>query len=226
MALVKQFRSISFLLQAFAGLLTALLIAFAAMFAREALINERQSKLAPVLIDIQSDFFNAIQTVRLERGTVNTALVSEQPTSGTAIRDVGKLRAQFDNSLNSGMAKLRTFPLPRLPELLEEIGKRKNSLLALRAEADAALAKPLAQRPADISARWVSSVLSMVSSLNRVTGSSSRCWKSSSWPGPQELNLATIVSSSHKPLHAAKDLTNNGSKVSNWSRAEPMPFGQ
>lgn len=169
MALVKQFRSISFLLQAFAGLLTALLIAFAAIFAREALINERQSKLAPVLIDIQSDFFNAVQALRLERGTVNTALVSEHPTSGTAIRDVGKLRAQFDNSLSSGMAKLRTFPLPRLPELLEEIGKQKNSLLALRAEADAALAKPLAQRPADISARWVSSVLSMVSSLNRVT---------------------------------------------------------
>ena len=96
MTLVKRFRSISFLLQAFTGALTVLLIIFAAISARQALTREQQAKLAPVLIGIESDFFNAVQDIRLERGTVNAALVTEQPISGTAARDVRALRAQFD----------------------------------------------------------------------------------------------------------------------------------
>ena len=169
MTLVKRFRSISFLLQAFTGALTVLLIIFAAISARQALTREQQAKLAPVLIGIESDFFNAVQDIRLERGTVNAALVTEQPISGTAARDVRALRAQFDKSLESGAARLRGFQLPGLPQFLDQIDQQKNALLAIRGEVDRAMAAPLAQRPADIAAKWVAAELSTVSLLNGLT---------------------------------------------------------
>jgi methyl-accepting chemotaxis protein len=147
-----------------------MLIVIAAIFARNALTDEQQAKLTPDLIDIESDLFNAVQNVRLEQGALNTALVVEGPISGTALRDVRTLRAQFDKNFNSGMAKLRGFPLPQLPQFAEQIGREKTALVAACAQAEAALRMPLAQRPTDISAKWVASVGAIVDSLDALAG--------------------------------------------------------
>ena len=64
---MKRFLSISVLLQTVTGLMTLVLVTIFALYAMQARESREQARRVPVIVDISSDLFTAIQTFRVER---------------------------------------------------------------------------------------------------------------------------------------------------------------
>src|SRR6266513_3012287 len=91
---MKRFLSISVLLQTVTGLMTLVLVTMFALYAMEALQSREQARRIPIIVDISSDLFTAIQTFRVERGAVNTGLRTAAVIDPDAQRAIAKWRGE------------------------------------------------------------------------------------------------------------------------------------
>src|ERR1700704_2618819 len=104
-SIVKRHLSISLLLQAVTVLMTLVLVTICAVYAMGASESREQARRVPILVDISSDLFTAIQNIRLERGTVNTALRTSTVIDPGSQSEIVKLRIASAKALNSALTK-------------------------------------------------------------------------------------------------------------------------
>jgi signal transduction histidine kinase len=151
----KRVLSIGIFLQAAAGLMAVVLLTISSVYALHAFHNKEQAARIPLLAGISSDLFTAIQDLRLERGAVNAALVSQAPADRETQYDIGTLREQSQAALNAALSKLANASLAGSGPLLDDLAKAKQALVQRRREADAALKESRDERPKAFATDWI-----------------------------------------------------------------------
>ena len=158
--------SIGALLQAIIVLMAVALLALFAAAAQRAFDREQTAARTVAIVDVSRDMFKAMQSLRVERGTVNTALATPEPIDAATRKDIDGLRAKSKQALDLAMAKLAATPSLANPGAKRDLDRRIRVLVALRREADAALELPKSLRRADLSGRWVGVVSGLVDAID------------------------------------------------------------
>lgn len=161
--------SISVLLQAVTGLMALTLVATFAVLAGEAFQLSRTAEHVRVIADISRDLFVAMENLRVERGTVNTALETQKPVDAATLATVAELRSRSDQALNSALGKLAGVALDKTDAALAEIRDDRARLSTLRVQADATLLKPRDQRSPALSAKWVAGEGKLVDDIDALS---------------------------------------------------------
>src|SRR5882672_3896437 len=124
--IVKRHLSISMLLQTVTVLMTLVLVSICAIYAMGALESREQARRVPILVDISSDLFTAIQNFRLERGNVNTALRTSTAIDTDSQNEIAKLRVGSAKALDSALTKLRALKVDDAGPAIERIAHSRN----------------------------------------------------------------------------------------------------
>ncbi len=163
---MKRYLSIGMLLQTVTGLMTLVLVTICAVYAMGALQSREQARRVPILVDISSDLFTTIQNIRLERGTVNTALRTSTVIDPDSQSDIVKLRAASAKALDSALTKLGTLKVEGVAPVIDSIAESRNALMLRRHDVDAALQQPKEQRPGNVGTSWVDATGDIVRAID------------------------------------------------------------
>src|SRR5258706_6783787 len=167
--LVKRYLSISMLLQTVTALLTAVLVTICTIYAMGALESREQARRVPILVDISSHLFTAIQDIRLERGAVNTAFRMSSVIDSDSLTEIAKLRTASTRALDSALTKLRALKVDGIAPPLEAIAESRNALIRRRHDVDAALLQSKDQRPGSLGASWVACDADLVDAIDSLS---------------------------------------------------------
>jgi methyl-accepting chemotaxis protein len=162
---MKRLVSTSALLQLITGVMATVLVILFALAAMQAWEQREAAEKALAVSNISRDLFEAMQNLRIERGTVNTELNAAAPASAETESEIATLREKGDRAFESAFAQLRTTPLGDVGEI-NEVRTNKEAISKLRRDADAAIRLPKADRPADLSKSWVGAVNVLVDSID------------------------------------------------------------
>ncbi len=161
--------SISTLLQAITGLMAMALVATFGVAAEHALEQRAVAARVEAVASISRDLFTAMQNLRVERGTVNTALATAEPVAADTQSDIVALRAKSEAALESALPKLARAAIPGTEQAAGELSDARETIAKMRAAADAALQQAKDKRPADISKSWVAGVGKLVDAIDRLS---------------------------------------------------------
>ena len=166
---MKRHLAISTLLQAITGMMALALVVTFAIAAGNAFERRVTAEETRAVASISRDLFFAMQNLRVERGTVNTALSSAEPAGADTLSDIATLRAKSEAALGSALAKLAKSSIPGLEEAAGELRKHREGLAAVRHDADAALPQPKEKRPADVSKNWIAAIGRLVDEIDHIS---------------------------------------------------------
>ena len=161
--------SLSTRLQAITVLMVALLLGTIALSAASTFQRLHAARQALAIVDITQDLFEAMQDLRVERGTVNTALATPAVVKPGTWDDIQALRRRSETALESALAKLAVAGPIASDHDVREIRTRLNLFIDMRRRADAALHRPQAGRPADLGPRWVAADTQLVDAMARLS---------------------------------------------------------
>ena len=161
--------SINVLLQAITGIMAVVLVVTFAMSAEQAFERRAEADRIHAVASISRDLFMAMQKLRVERGTVNTALSTPEIVSADVWSDITALRQRSESALESALPKLAHASIPGTERSLEELRSSRDMLISMRRDADAALQQPKDKRPADISKNWIAAVGKLVDAIDRLS---------------------------------------------------------
>ena len=151
---MKRFFAIGVVLPAVTGLLTMTILAILAGYALSAWQAREQTRPVPIIVDITQDLLTAIVNLRLERGTVSTALLSPVIVDADTQREIAAWRARSGAALDIALAKLDATSSQARPEL-RAIPENYNAFKTMRSQADRALQERGDQRPAKTGEDWI-----------------------------------------------------------------------
>ena len=164
---MKPTLSIGRLLQSLVGLMAVLVIGICVAVATQAFERRQNAESIVRVVETSRDLFMAKQSIRLERVTVNTALlmpgIAEEETRATIVAR----RAQAEAALDAAMARLSTASAD--PRSLRQLQSLRNDFNRLRVSADAGLLLPRDRRAAGLSAAWMSTEAELVDEINRLS---------------------------------------------------------
>ena len=163
---MKRFFSLSVLLQAITGVMALALVAAFGISAERAWERRATALRVSAVASISRDLFLAMQDIRVERGTVNTALSTAEVASSETQGEIAALRVKSEEALASALRKLAAAALEGTGKRLTELRESHKALVRLRQDADAALGRPKDQRPADFSKQWIASVGKLVDAID------------------------------------------------------------
>ena len=163
---MKRFVSISWLLQAITGTLAIVLVMIFALSAHRAWQHRIVAWRVAAVAGISRDLFTALQNLRVERGTVNTALSTAATVDPNTERDIVELRGRSDRALESALAGLAAASLEGTGNRLAQLRDGRQQLEALRRSCDSALVQAKEQRPSDLSERWIAAVNQVVDGID------------------------------------------------------------
>src|ERR1043165_4813348 len=152
---MKRLLSMSVLLQAVTGVMTLALMTVFAVYAVNALDARDSARRVPAMVDISNDLFAAIQYLRSERGSANTALLTADVVAREQRDEIAGLREKSGMAFDSALAKIATIGFGGTGPAIGEIRLARNAYERVHREVEAALLKPRAERAQDLSARWV-----------------------------------------------------------------------
>jgi len=152
---MKRFLTISVLLQAVTGLMTLALVSIFAAFAVRALQSQEQARRVPIIVDISSDLFSAIQDVRVERGAVNISLAAPEAVDAETQKEIVDLRVRSGMALDSALAKLAPIAQGDTARAIVKIREGRKTLAVLRDRVDEALHHPKDRRSAGLGSDWM-----------------------------------------------------------------------
>ena len=158
--------SLSSLLQFITGTMAAILVIVFAFSAVEAWKGWGAALEAKAIARISRDLFTALASIRVERGTVNTALSTPDLPAAETLSDIAALRAKSDPALKSAFAGLDKLQLADLASAVAEVRRNRDAVARLRSDADQALAVPKANRPPDLGKSWVPAVGAFADSID------------------------------------------------------------
>ena len=133
-----------------------------------ALAEHRMAGRILATAEANRELFDALQTVRTQRGPVRQALDSPEAADQGFLDSLGGLRAAAAPALARLAEECRQVDCGR-DTASTEIGEAAAKVAALQPEIDAALQQPLASRPAGIAARWYDTVTPLVDLLERIS---------------------------------------------------------
>ena len=161
--------SLSTRLQAITVLMVALLLGTIALSAASTFQRLQAARQALAIVDITQDMFEAMQDLRVERGTVNTALATPAVVNPGTWNDIQALRRRSETALQAALTKLaKAGPLASDHDV-REIRTRLGVFIDMRRRADAALRRPQASRPANLGPKWVAADTQLVDAMARLS---------------------------------------------------------
>jgi len=163
---MKRLFTISALLQAVIGALVAALVIAFAISAVQAWHARDSAGRVVLVAGISNNLFRAMQNLRVERGTVNTALSASEPVGSQTEADISALRAVSVAALDAALAKLPLIALKDKDKWVGALHEAAQAMAAARRDADAALQKPRDQRSADLSKSWIAAVGKLVEAID------------------------------------------------------------
>ena len=166
---MNRFASISNLLQLITGVMAAVLVFTFAVSAERAWENWNASLEARAVSAASRDLFVTMQYLRIERGTVNTALTAADVVSADTLGDIATLRSKSDAALDSAITKLGKLQLPAALTRIDDLRANRETLIRLRQDVDAAMRRPPADRPPALSKSWVAAVGGAVESIDALS---------------------------------------------------------
>ena len=155
--------SIGRLLQALIGLMAIMVIGLCTAVATQALDRRQNAEKTVRVIETSRDLFIAKQNIRLERVTVNTALLMPDVASAETRAMIAARRAQAEAALDSAIGNLSTEP-----QSLRALRTLRDDFDRLRVSADAGLLLPKDRRSAGLSAAWISTEAELVDEIDRL----------------------------------------------------------
>jgi methyl-accepting chemotaxis protein len=163
---MKRLFSLSVLLQAITGAMALALVVTFGISSEGAWERRTTALRVSAVASISRDLFLAMQDIRVERGTVNTALSTAEVASSETQGEIAALRVKSEDALASALRKLTAAALEGTGKRLADVRESHEALMRLRQDADAALQRPKDQRPADLSKAWIASVGKLVDAID------------------------------------------------------------
>jgi methyl-accepting chemotaxis protein len=115
-----------------------------------------------------TQFINGLYDVLLERLDTNNALQAAEPASGAAISKIDAYRKSVKAQFDVGLEILRQQDFPNKAALLQELTGALQRANAARAQADAAIKMPLAQRDENLRKTFVPTITASVNAALKV----------------------------------------------------------
>jgi methyl-accepting chemotaxis protein len=163
---MKRVLSLSVLLQAITGVMALALVITFGISAERGWERRATAMRVYAVASVSSDLFLAMQNLRVERGTVNTALSTAEVASAETQGEIAALRVKSEQALESGRQKLAAAQLEGTGKRLGELREAHEEVVRLRQESDAALQRAKDQRPADLSKRWIAAIGKLVDAID------------------------------------------------------------
>ena len=149
--------------------MTLALAALLAVYAAQAAEMRERARLVPLIVNISYDLFGAVQNVRAERGTVNTALPTPQIADSDLQNELADLRSKSSKSLDSALQKLVVVGVQGIEPEIEEIRKSREAIAEVRRGVDEALQQPKDKRAQDIGPHWLVANGRFVRAIDRLS---------------------------------------------------------
>jgi methyl-accepting chemotaxis protein len=165
---MKGLLSINGVLRTLTAVMAAGLVITFAFEAWRAWNQQATAQQVVTVVAMSRDLFDGLQSLRIERGTVNTALDTADVPSAQTLQEITRLRQLSDQSLDAAEAELTAAALPDGAEAGGNLHRAREGVMKLRRDADAVLQKPKSARPAEISRAWVTAVDNVVDSVDAV----------------------------------------------------------
>jgi signal transduction histidine kinase/ActR/RegA family two-component response regulator len=172
---MKRLLSLGVILQAITGLMAIALIAACAVSANHAYQRREAAERVMFATQVAHDLFDAMQGLRLERGSVAVVL-SRKDATNDSYRRLPPIRARADAILDRALTTLdnRIAHVPaadrgRLAAGLADIRSLRARVIVLRGVTQDALARPLADRPPALRAEWVEAVDTLNQRLDQMS---------------------------------------------------------
>ena len=162
--------SIKLALSMLFGVMAVLLIATSAI---DIAAVWRERALAVRTAEISSvtrHMFVAMQNIRVERGTVSTALNGADPVGVQTKNQIAALRALSEPALERVLAELPRLAFPDRDRWMSELQKVADAVRALRGRADQALQAPKSARDPEVAKAWVPALGALSEKLEGVSG--------------------------------------------------------
>ena len=144
---MQKFASIKVLLQGLTGVMALALVTLFATSAERAYTSRIGAEQIQAIIGISRDLFTAMQTIRLERGTVSSALEAATPIDQGTQRDIAALRASSKAALDAALARMAKMGIPASDSDLTKIADARQEFDHIRVSADVALLLSKGDRP-------------------------------------------------------------------------------
>jgi methyl-accepting chemotaxis protein len=166
---MNRFASISNLLQLITGVMAVVLVFTFALSAERAWERWNTELEVRDVNDASRDLFMNMQSLRIERGTVNTALTGADVAGSDTLGDIATLRGKSNAALESAITKLNKLKMPEALTRVSELRANREALARLRQDVDAAMRLSKADRPPALSKSWVSAVGGVVDSSDALS---------------------------------------------------------
>ncbi len=161
--------SINALLNALIGLLAVGLITAMTVAAYDAWERQRTADRVNAIAGVINPLFIALQNLRVERGTVNTALATAAPVDAGTRSDITAARNAAGPALAQAQARLGAVALPAKAQLTDALVGAEKEVAARRQAADLALGLPKEQRDANLSRAWIADVGKLVTAIDKLS---------------------------------------------------------
>ena len=160
------YASISVLLQTVIGVMASVLVATFSVSAFYAYQREYAAVRVLDVADVTRDVFDAMKYLRIERGTVSTALAAPDAASAETVREIHDLRAAADAAFGAAVAKMHADNFDAGDKEINDIRRSSAQLQKTRDTVDAALRVPRDKRPAQLGANWVAANNALVEKVD------------------------------------------------------------
>ncbi|WP_053239496.1 methyl-accepting chemotaxis protein [Pleomorphomonas koreensis] len=121
------------------------------------------------LTGVERSLFEAVSNFRVERGDTPSVLALPPEQSGDALKGVTERRAASSAGLDTAIAGLEALRDAGLKPVLDDITARRDTLLKLRAAADAEIAKPLADRDNTLGKTYLAEGADILAAMDKAT---------------------------------------------------------
>jgi signal transduction histidine kinase len=152
---VRKIASIKIQLQAITGLMALALVVVFATSAERAYDRRISAQHIHAVVDVSRDLFMAMQTIRFERGTVNTGIEMATRIDAGTRGDIVTLRARSNAALDSAFPKLKALGIPETDTGVANVINARAEFDRMRMSVDAAMVVPKAYRPPSIGGLWI-----------------------------------------------------------------------
>src|ERR1051326_7841028 len=163
---MRKLLSIRVLLPAVTGLMTIMLVAIFAVYGRQALETRDAVQGIPVIVDASYDLFEAIQSIRLERGAVNRIL--PEVADADALKEIADLRAHSGKALDSALRKFAGVKALGIEQNIARVNAARTELVRMRTEVDPLLPQPMKDY-GPVRKRWIAAVDRLVEAIDALS---------------------------------------------------------
>jgi methyl-accepting chemotaxis protein len=162
--------SIKTALSSLFGIMAVLLIGTYALDVVAVWGEQAQANRTADISSVTRHMFVAAQNIRVERGTVSTALNGAEPASAQTRREIDTLRAASEPALDQVLAQLPGLVFPDRERWIGELRQAAVAVRALRGRADALLQAPKSGRDGEVTKAWVPTLGSLIEKIEGLSG--------------------------------------------------------